>query len=403
MAVTINQEPTSPNGSQADILYVVSSTNTLEPQFKFVCDVRGNAGTILSRIKQPMNPSGYGVFEISQILDDYIGYDEIWKISGISASIDNTKQFSILFGEEWGATAYGTTQIYNGLGDVVGDPEKTGSVSPLVIIPAVEERDIAFNWQSGSYVDTFLTNSPSTIYAKPDEYATLSHINISGSDFRPLSFTYTVYNSAGSVIAAKAVLNPLSGSSESNNLINIPIGPQNFVNDATLSILTGSAWAYYDVTAYNKDTKRVYRLDDCDAQNGTRFAFINRLGVWDYYTATLTKTENRQFNQNTYQKNFINYSTDGLIQFNPSRRGESVYNKQIDATYTAQTDWLEQDRADWLVELFESPSVYIQQGSEFIPVIITNQSIDMKTNPRGQKLFTYQIQYRLANKKKNRR
>ena len=55
------------------------------------------------------------------------------------------------------------------------------------------------------------------------------------------------------------------------------------------------------------------------------------------------------------------------------------------------------------MELFESPSVYVQYGDGFIPVVINNTTVSKKTNPRGQKLFTYTIEYTLDNKKRSRR
>jgi hypothetical protein len=187
-------------------------------------------------------------------------------------------------------------------------------------------------------------------------------------------------------------------------LIHIPIGPKNFANDVDLFILTGSGWSYYTVSASGSYGKEIYRLDDCIEQNGTRFAFVNKFGVYDYYTATLTKTATENYETDTYEKSFIDYSTtNGSIVYNPSNRGTSIYNKSIDARFTAQTDWLITEEVDWLIELFESPEVYIQDGDEFYPIIITNTSADKKTNPRGQKLFTYRIEFKLANPKRSRR
>jgi hypothetical protein len=131
---------------------------------------------------------------------------------------------------------------------------------------------------------------------------------------------------------------------------------------------------------------------------------LQRFGVYDYYTAALTKTATENYGTDTYEKSFIDYSTtDGNIVYNPSNRGTSIYNKSIDARFTAQTDWLTTEEVDWLIELFQSPEVYIQDGDEFYPIIITNTTADKKTNPKGQKLFTYRIEYKLANPRRSRR
>lgn len=393
MAVTFTQTPTTPNGTQSTIIYGLNGL-TSSAQAKYICDIVDNdTSTQLVRIKQPANNSGYGVFEISEILHDYIEYDETWEIASIVGTTSNAKVFNVQFGQEYGTS-----------------PSSSLTVSPneinntITVYPAVTDAIDGFNWDSGSYYTTFLTNSPSTLYARTTDFGTLSKMNI--TDASITSATITVYNAAGSSLATKTFSNGITvGSLSSQKLVHIPYGPANFQNDGTLNILSGTTWAYYTVTTSpSRGTKTVYRLDDCVSENGTQFAFINRLGVWDYYTAELTKTENENYGIDTYEQTFVDFSTtNGTIPFNSARRGTTVYNKKIDSILTAQTDWLTTEQADWLVELFQSPSVYVQYNGAFIPVIITNTTINKKTNPRGQKLFTYNIEYKFANPRKSRR
>jgi len=63
---------------------------------------------------------------------------------------------------------------------------------------------------------------------------------------------------------------------------------------------------------------------------------------------------------------------------------------------------LNQTDADNLRELFFSTNVYVQDGTEFLPVVIENASVREKTNPRSQKLFTYTVNYRYANEERPR-
>jgi hypothetical protein len=63
---------------------------------------------------------------------------------------------------------------------------------------------------------------------------------------------------------------------------------------------------------------------------------------------------------------------------------------------------LTQEEADWLEQLFYSPNVYIQDGSNMVPVIINSSDFVSKTNPRTQKNFQYAITYTLANSKRPR-
>jgi len=279
--------------------------------------------------------------------------------------------------------------------------------SSITVYPAVEELVDGLNWQSGSYFTNFLSNSPATQSVRLEDYGTLAHFNLRNSFVQ--SYRVTIYNESDSILAQKFFYNTFSGShddSEASRLVHYPYGPQNFINDGTLgSVFSADNWSYYTVVANTGEgDRRFNKLDSCINENGTRFAFINKVGTWDYYTANLTKTEIQTYNQDTYEQEFVNYSTtDGSVAFDKARRGTTIYNKEIQKNFGAQTDWLTTEESEWLLELFQSPSVYVQYEGGFVPIIITNQTAEKKTNPRGQKLFTYRIQYQYANKPKSRR
>jgi hypothetical protein len=61
------------------------------------------------------------------------------------------------------------------------------------------------------------------------------------------------------------------------------------------------------------------------------------------------------------------------------------------------TEYLTQENADWLKELFYSTNVYVQEGLQLLPVIVDNANILEKTNPRSQKLFQYTFEFQYAN------
>jgi len=397
MAVSFIQQPTNPNGTQSTIVYSLTGLSLVD-QAKYICDIYPSGSlTSLVRIKQPGNEDNFGVFEISDVLHDYTDWDEVWTTTQIvSSSNNNTRTFSIEFGEEFGTSPSSSL--------IVSASQVSQS---LTVYPAVTELVDAFNWDSGSYYSDFVSNSPATQSVRTQDYGTLSHMNLDDSFLT--SYRVTIYDSNNSILAQKFFTDTYSGSygaSEASRLIHLPAGPQNFINDATLgSVFAADNWAYYTTIANVGEGERTFtRIEDCVEEYGTRFGFINKLGVWDYYTATLVKTESETYQQDTFEQEFVNFSTtDGSVSFDKGRRGTTIYNKQINKQFTAQTDWLTTEQADWLVELFQSPSVYVQYEGGFVPIIVNNTQIQKKTNPRGQKLFTYNIQYQYANKPKSRR
>ena len=396
MAVSFTQQPTTPNGTQSTIVYGVQGLSG-NPQAKYVCDiVDADTLTQLVRIKQPANNSGYGVFEISEVLYDYMDYDEVWTItSAVTSSNDNARNFSIQMGEEYGTSPSSSVTVY---------PNQVNQ--DILVYPAVTDTIDGFNWPSASYDSASLSSHPLGAYARPEDYGTISRMNT--SDNYITGWSIAVFDADANPIVFKNFTQPHSNADTegASKLVHIPAGPRNYWDDPIIgSTLQGNDWEFYIIyTSPAKDQQAVFNLRTCSSDNGTRFAFINRQGVWDYWTASLTKTESETYAQDTYEQSFVNFSTEnGIIPFDKSRRGTTIYNKSIKSNYTAQTDWLDQLNADYLVELFQSPSVYVQYNDGFIPVIITNTSVNKKTNPRGQKLFSYKIEYTLANPKKSRR
>jgi len=184
-------------------------------------------------------------------------------------------------------------------------------------------------------------------------------------------------------------------------------GPQNFADDGTT---LNTAWSYYTVTWYSQESAGIENTNGTWAQitftkdtaacdfEGVRFAWKNQFGTWDYYTARLATNSSVLIERNAYNKSFVDYSTPtNTIGYDISRRGASQFYNKLDQTKIVTTDYLTQTDADWIQELIFSAQVYVQEGSDFLPVVITNATVTEKTNPRSQKLFNYEISFQYAN------
>ena len=142
---------------------------------------------------------------------------------------------------------------------------------------------------------------------------------------------------------------------------------------------------------FNKDTA------NCDLP-GKRFAWKNEFGVWDYFTFKLTESTVSNLERNSFEQSFVDYSTStNSVPYSRERRGMSQYYNKVTKQHAVGSDYLNQATADALRELFFSTDVYVQDGTEFVPVVISNASITEKTNPRAQKLFRYTAEFKYAN------
>jgi len=416
----------------------LSSTNSSQPQFQFVMEV--SDGTDTYTFKQQPNPNDRAVFDIGHMVSDFLNYDTPFNTKFVKTSTNSGKEISTVFYEEYGTSTTSSVARYNGI-----------SGSGVYVLDGVVERSSDdWNFASASFYtssvanadDTFslqhaLTNSPLTQSIREDEYATLSFINgnfddssTNAQDIYYIQVTW--YNEAGTQLQNNEWYNVDSASidggprtattdlwadvynSQTNGtrLIHIASGVKNF-EDGGMSI--PSNWSYYEikVTGQADDgledgdaiyAKRRYtKSEGACGYDGTRFVFLNELGGYAYYSFDLADTKQDNITRKTYDQTFINYQTGGAsVPFNKSRRGSKVYSISYEETRRAESDYLTQAEADWLRELVESPNVFIQVGTDFLPIVITNANFTYKTNPRSQKLYTLSVDYKMSNQRRSR-
>ena len=454
MAITYRQFPTSPNMANNNLVYEVTSNQSTQPQYQFVMDIyTSGSADYIQRVKQQPNPSLKGVFDIGQIMVQYLGDDLPFTTAGFSTSTFTMGGFEVRMGEEYGTSPSSSVLLYNGIAPVTGSPAKVAdeyywNANGLVDYP----NAINFNFDSGSYlamevasdVGTFnyqhtLTNGPTTQNINDGEYATIALFNgnfmYPSSDSIAQDIFYVQiqwFNSAGSNIQNDDLYNTTAiggaprptftdfwsdagvydGQTDSSRLIHIGLGPQNLTD---LGITPPATWSYYivTITAQGDDglennsgvwaTLRFNKSTGNCAYNGVRFAWKNEFGVWDYYTFGLQSDSATGIERQAYEQTFVDFSTStNGIPYDKQRRGQSQFYNALTTRKTANSNWLSQADADWIKELFFSPNVYIQNGLIFEPVVISSTELVEKTNPRTQKNFQYRIEFQPANQPRPR-
>ena len=453
MAINIQQQPTSPNMVNNNLVYTCTSTQVTQPQFQFVVDIKDESGTLIQRVKQQPNPNARGVFDLGQLLPPQLGpTDEVWNITEVTANTASGGDFNIYFGEEYGTSPSSSVILYNGINTTPNQsPAKSGSDYYFLVDGFANPNDLVdWNWNSGSkyeYEDpnddvTFtyqvgLTNFD-TSSVKEGDYHTISFLrgNLSG-DATPFineaqdifSATYKQYDATGSLLDTDIIYDTTTGlrastsefwydvytsQSESTRLVHWPAGPQN-IEDAGIPILADTA--YYTITFNPQATDSFpnengvwgeyrFNIDNSNcAYPGVRFAWKNEYGVWDYFNFSLAESTTGNVEREQYEQTFVDFSTStNSVVYDKQRRGKNNYYNKITKQRTANTDYLTQVNADNLRELFFSTDVYVQESSGvYLPVVINTASVTEKTNPRSQKLFRYEIQYQYANDERSRR
>jgi len=229
------------------IVWSVLSTKINSTDFKYVFDIyEVGISTPIQRIKQRANPTGYGMIDISTLVQGYIessnpaaqntqGELTIDWING-KVFADNylmSKKYFVKVGEEY--TVNGVTSIYNGQTDTIGDPSyalysgntQMGAVTTPVTVFSASLEDQEQQWQMQStFMSGIFGGNPfnynlnydhnlglatalSFNELEQDVYAfdntVLSFINWtpvtqSGQQNSIFAFRYQLYNAAGTLV-----------------------------------------------------------------------------------------------------------------------------------------------------------------------------------------------------------
>ena len=443
MAITIQQQPTSPNIANNDLLYVLTSNKTNEAQFQYVCDIKDNSGTLIQRIKQQPNPSAKAVFNTGQIMTGYYSNaDRIWETDVVAFNTGSGLDFRVDFGEEYAPSVSASVLLYDGIQNAsTGEPSKSGS-SYYFNLYGVNESPFdlkSWNWNSGSKYqeedatdDTDFTHqfgltgfATQSVYL--GDYGTISFLN-GNTDKEPnatnaqnvFAAVIKQYDAAGTLLSTEEVYNETiynntgtefwsnvyTSQSEATRLVHFPTGPQNLADGG---IVLQSDLAYYEMNFCQQGTdgnpyeagswgKYWFSIGDCSGFTPQRFAWKNIYGVWDYYNFIKANNRSSNIDRKEYTQTFVDYSTTGNnVPYDIARRGRNNHFNDITKDRQANSDWLTQTDADNLREMFFSADVYFYEPNYgWVPVVITDATVTERTNDLAQKTFQYAVNYNYA-------
>ena len=366
MSLQLIQEPTNYNAAYTRLLYVVSgSIYTDQPQFQYVCDVYSGS-TLLKRMTQGINPAGTATFDVARILQGELTVDYNWKTSNVTEMYSSSKTFRVKLGEQFATSISSSVTVY---------PDQTND--PITVNQSIVEPN------AGTYNLTptkqVLSNMPSTMSMQSDDFGTIS-----------------IYNDQGTYIS-QSFYSASVGSYVKVDEKNYTKGAGAYFNAVPISS-SANYWNYVDVSISSSYGTENYRYEASDEthREKTRFAFVNKLGAWDYYNNYNPVRQRIEVSREQYTAARVDYSS-RLSTYDISRRGRNDYHNSTDDQFTVDTDLLDKTNANWLEELIESPEVYIQRNGEFIPIIITDTSYTSNTNQARQKQFKYTINFKPSN------
>jgi hypothetical protein len=418
-------------------------------------------GASASTIEAPPNPATVSHIDISRIVKANLYDDNVEKIAGFTNSNGAVLEYKIRYGEKIGGTqSFSATSssryVINGYKT---ETELLWNYDPYLPSSNTFDECLGGGNANVRIINTFfksltnyphydrlpnLPNTPMPSYVVYDnEYQTQTIINsisqsrttLPADDFNkhPWAVRYTFFDEAGSTLGYNIkTINELNGAGPFTDsctlgtfdtperLVYIPSGPQNLKDWGVF--YTQSAPASYRIGVWTRHNCRpgftcstgltssglnellldeIYRFDfkivsNCSPFKPVRFSFRNAYGVRDYITFNMRNTEVESIEREMFYKNVGTWDK-ATYTIPEMDRGHQVFATNVEKLYTAQSDFIDEDKSRWILELFRSPDVKVFFDGDFFPVVITSTSYEVKNYMR-ENLFRYTIEFRSAYK-----
>jgi len=260
----------------------------------------------------------------------------------------------------------------------------------------------------------FLTNQPLTVKTKIGDYGSIGWLNVINQELIPNKKTYMRVTTVNDIFFTTYDIeinnmSPYILTSPQNRIIEFGIYPQNLNNYGQTYlgydiideyVIRYSAQLFVEEDSVNfpgdllpLSEIRNFDIDkSCDKYEPVRFAFLNSLGQFDYYNATLLSRTTISGTRDTFTKTLG-------FDYGIGDRGKTVINVNTGESYIIHTDWISEETANWLsYEFFNSTEVYVYDDSLYptlIPIILDTTSIEVKKRV-NDKLLNYTFNYSKA-------
>jgi hypothetical protein len=439
---------TSGSSSASDFQYVYDV---------YVIDQNTQASTFINRYPIPPRPnSGESVFTPNEILKSFISYDFNPTLTNFTTATNSIVEYQVVFGESYNpgltfsdtinesgyvgltfSTAHGllvsdiitidktNKQInpsYDGTASVTqvintyevktdvawGDSttNETGSITNLIRMSATSSKRFAFNGtrqyleRSKSYagyeinsgtqspLPSFLSNYNDAKQVFTYSYETLSFMIGSASTTTPNLGIIDFYDNNLNYVYTATVSNSFSASNYKRQ--DWGVGPQNLSN---AGITFSLAAPYYYVSLANGNnqisTTKLYKMvNNCSPYSNVLIGFKNALGGFDYWNFNWKSSTSYNIQRNEYKK-VLDWN------YNVGERGYTQYSQNVTQVNYASTDWISEYDSLFLKELLLSDQVFVVDGIYSLPIIITDNSYNVKTY-LNDKLFCLSINYKFS-------
>ena len=392
MAVAIRSSKNVPLvASKWKNLVTLVSGSITQPQHKYILDIyRSGSNELITRMAQPANGNGDAVFNIGPVLEGEVTPEYNWTIDAsqsfqyqIGSDFSSCDTFTLQAGEVYGTSPSSSLTVYSNI--------DSGSWGVYSGTPTSPDAENVFGF--GGFATDMDTGSISV-----DDYITIGYRTF---DLYPVIIDIDFYNGSSLLTSS------FHSSSNGDGIEVLGIGRQSTIYGGT-NIFETVDWdsinirASYPIVSSFNDSIWYQKAQPCFGED-TSFAWINRLGFWDYTHISNPIRQNTSLEREKTYLPPLQYSGTPVTYYStPPERGIVQTFLKSQDTYSIDTDYITQAQAEWLEQMIESDEVYIQKDGQFFPIIITNSEYTHNNSTSRNKLFKFTIEFRYANPRRAR-
>ena len=336
--ITILQEPATIQPAYNDLIYVVSSHNYAQDNFKYIADVTINGEVFRLKVFPDINYNT-GIFDFQRIIRNYVTQDIDKSTYGFQENLNSQIVYNIEFGEEYGLSSSGVTAY----------PNQVTSSNTLAWNGVVDFLPFA-NYDKDTYVmasgntTNYLNSLPSSAIIRTSEDAWLYALNeTSGTIYYA---NITTYDSTGATLQMLRVANPYQAITSTNSkYIRFSSGTSN-LNLIPSSGITGDDVTLDDniISFYNADNDAT---DELSINDGTGVGItyvagkINQAFHFDAVNDRVDITDGA-FDYTTFSVSFW-FNADNI-----AAQG-GIFNNYINTGVEGIIIWLKDSKVEFLI------------------------------------------------------
>jgi hypothetical protein len=138
-----------------------------------------------------------------------------------------------------------------------------------------------------------------------------------------------------------------------------------------------------------------FNITDCSKYAPIRLHWLNPSGGFDAYTFKLKSQQEQDIKRETFVQQHNKLSTSGAYGYTYDARGRTEYYTRIESSITVNSDNLTDEEWGWLQSLVVSPVVFMEEGEDFIAVVIDAKKWQLKRGVQDG-VFQLELEFKTA-------